>query len=68
MRPMHLQFEVTTSNGLGGYAFTKNGNICPKVTQNVAQYPIHHVTYAPTKFEIAGGGVDAFRRKYSFVM
>ena len=21
-----------------------------KVTQNVAQYPLHHVTYAPTKF------------------
>ena len=24
-----------------------------KVTQNVAQYPQHHVTYAPAKFEFA---------------
>ena len=24
-----------------------------KVTQNVAQYPQHHVTYAPAKFDIA---------------
>ena len=23
-----------------------------KVTQNVAQYPRHHVTYAPAKFDI----------------
>ena len=37
-----------------------------KVTQNVAQYPRHHVTYAPAKFDIAtshGGGEDAFTRK-----
>ena len=24
-----------------------------EVTQNVAQYPLHHVTYAPAKFEVA---------------
>ena len=24
-----------------------------KVTQNIAQYPWHHVTYAPAKFDIA---------------
>ena len=24
-----------------------------KVTQNVAKYPLHHVTYASTKFEVA---------------
>ena len=24
-----------------------------KVTQNVAQSPLHHVTYAPAKFEVA---------------
>ena len=38
-----------------------------KVTQNVAQYPRHHVTYAPPKFDIAtshGCGGDAFARKY----
>ena len=36
-----------------------------KVTQNVAQYPRHHVTYAQAKFDIAtGSGEDAFKRKY----
>ena len=32
-----------------------------KVTRNVAQYPLHHVTYSPTKFEVAtcnGSGGD----------
>ena len=39
----------------------------PKVTQNVAQYCPHHMTYAPAKFEVAecnGLGGDAFTRKY----
>ena len=38
-----------------------------KVTQNVAQYPLHHVTYSATKFEIATVnplGGDTFTRKY----
>ena len=30
-----------------------------KVTQNVAQYPRHHVTYAPAKFDVA-------RRRYTY--
>ena len=36
-----------------------------KVTQNVAQYPLHHVTYAPTKFDVATskGLGYAFTRK-----
>ena len=36
-----------------------------KVTQNVAQYPLHHVTYSTTKFEAAssnGLGRDTFTR------
>ena len=36
-----------------------------KVTENIAQYPLHHVTYAATKFEVAmsnGLGGDAFTR------
>ena len=36
-----------------------------KVTQNVAQYPLHHVTYSATKFEVAtsnGLGGDTFTR------
>ena len=38
-----------------------------KVTQHVAQYPPHRVTYAPAKFEVAmsnGLGEDTFARKY----
>ena len=34
-----------------------------KVTQNAAQYPRHHVTFAPAKFDVAtshGYGEDAF--------
>ena len=38
-----------------------------KITQIGAQYPQHHVTYAPTKFEVATSnplGGDTFTRKY----
>ena len=38
-----------------------------KVTWNVAQCPLHHVTYAPTEFEVTtsnGLGVVTFTRKY----
>ena len=38
-----------------------------KVTQNVAQNPLHHVTYPATKFEVARSnrlGGDTFTRKY----
>ena len=38
-----------------------------KVTQNIAQDPLHHVTYAPAKFEVTmfnSLGGDAFTRKY----
>ena len=35
------------------------------VTQNIAQCPLHHVTYAPAKFEVANNlGGDKFTRKY----
>ena len=36
-----------------------------KVTRNVTQYPLHHVIYAPTKFEVAmsnGLGEDTIAR------
>ena len=39
-----------------------------KVTQNVAQYPLHYVTYSATKFEVAMSnrlGGDTFTRKYN---
>ena len=38
-----------------------------KVTLNVAYYPLHHVTYSATKFEVATYcrlGGDTFTRKY----
>ena len=39
-----------------------------KVTRNVAQCPLHHVTYAPTEFEIPTSkalGGEAFTRKFN---
>ena len=41
-------------------------NLGVKVTQKVAHFPLHHVTFEPTKFEIATSndlGGDAFARK-----
>ena len=40
-----------------------------KVTQDIAQYPLHHVTYSDTKFEVTMSnslGEDAFTCKYTF--
>ena len=37
-----------------------------RVTQDVARYTLHHVTYSHAKFEVAtsnGLGVDAFTKK-----
>ena len=72
------EFEVTTSKALGGEAFIRKFNIWPwpwgqghtkvKVTQNVAQYPLHHVTYSSTKVEVATSqcfGGNAFTRKFN---
>ena len=39
-----------------------------KVTQNVVQCPLHHVTYAPTEFEVTTSkaiGGEAFTRKFN---
>ena len=45
------------SNGLGGDALQEYSlydlDLGSKVTQNVARYPLHHVTYAAIKFEVA---------------
>ena len=54
---MHLQENTLFNLDLG-----------VKVTQNVAQYPRHHVTYAPTEFEVTtskGLGGEAFTRKFN---
>ena len=42
-------------------------DLAVKVTQNVAQYPLHQLTYPATKFEVATSnslGGDAFTIKY----
>ena len=36
------------SNGLGGDAFLRK-----YIVWNVAQYPLHHLTYLGTKFEVS---------------
>ena len=39
-----------------------------KVTQNVAQCPLHHVNYAPTEFEVTTSkalGGKSFSRKFN---
>ena len=64
------KFEVATSKGLSGDAFTRKiqfltFDIGVKVTRNVVQYPLLHVTYSATKFKIAtssGLGGDTFTR------
>ena len=46
-------------------AFDVDPNPKVKVTQNVAQFPLPHVIYAPAKFAVAtfnSLGGDAFRR------
>ena len=55
------KFEVATSNGLRN-TFTKTTlfDLDLWVTQNAAQYPLHHVTYGPAKFEVE---VQRFRRR-----
>ena len=67
------EFEVTTSKGLGEVFTKKNQyltfdlDLGVKVTEKVAQNPLHHVTYSATKFEVAKSnrlGGDTFTRKY----
>ena len=53
------KFEVATSNGLGGDAFTSKYiiyltfdiDLGAKGSWNVAQYPVYQVTYTAAKFE-----------------
>ena len=61
------KFEAATSNRLYKKIIylTFDLDLGVKVTRNVAQYPLHHVPYSPTKFEVAnsnGIGGDTFTR------
>ena len=61
------KFEVATSNSLGEDAFTRK-YMKVKVTLNVVQCPLNHVTYAPTEFEVTTStalGREAFTRKFN---
>ena len=67
------EFEVTTSKGLGGEAFTRKFNIwlltltMGSRSHKMLPSTLHHVTYSATKFEIATSnrlGGDTFTRKY----
>ena len=67
------KFEVAMSNPLGGDTFTSKIHylifeldLGVKVTRNVAQYPLYHVTYPATKFEVATSNPlgDTFTKQY----
>ena len=70
---MHLQIlKLLRARVLGRCVYKKmhyltfDLDLGVKVTLSVAQYPLHHVTYAPAKFEVAtcdDFGEDAFTRK-----
>ena len=61
------KFEPATPNGLGGDTLHENTlfDLGVQVTQDIAQYSLHHVTYLGTKFEVATSnrlGGDTFTR------
>ena len=48
------KFDITTVKGMHLQKNTVFGlDLVVKVTQDIAQYPLHHVTYAHVKFEVA---------------
>ena len=74
------KFDIATSHGYKEDAFTRKYIIWPwpsgtlfnlwtwpwaKVTRNVFQYPLHHVTYTATKFEVATSN-RLLRRRYIY--
>ena len=65
------KFEVAMSNSLGEDAFTRKYifdlDLQVKITLNVAQCPLHHVTYVPTEFEVTTSKAlgEAFSRKFN---
>ena len=59
VKKMHLQENTLFDPDLG-----------VKVTRNVAQCPLHHVTYAPTEFVVATSKAlegEAFTRKFNIL-
>ena len=72
MWPMHLQSLKLLRQKVKEEKYLQENSIFEldlrvKVAQNVAKYPLHHVTYPATKFEVATSnrlGGDTFTRKY----
>ena len=72
MWPMHLQSLKLLCQKLEEEKHLQENSLFDldlgvKVTRNVAQYPLHHVTYPATKFEVATSnplGGNTFTRKY----
>ena len=53
MWPMYLQSLKLLRSMVNEMHYQENTLFDHKVTQNVAKYPRHHVTYAPAKFDVA---------------
>ena len=68
---MHQQTLILLHSTVREDAFTKNTlfdiDLQVKVTRNVAWCPLHHVTYAPTGFEITSSKAlgEEFTRKFN---
>ena len=71
MWPMYLQGLKLQRPAVNEMHLQENISFFPdpgvKVTWDVAQYPLHHVTYAPAEFDVATshGWEDAFTPKYT---
>ena len=66
------KFEVAMPNSFGEKHLQESTlfdlDLQVKVTLNVAQYPLHHVTYALTEFEATTSkalGGEGFTRKFN---
>ena len=75
MAKVPAKFEAATSNCLGAYMHIKENtsidlDLWVNVIQNVAQYHLHHNTYAPAKFGAATTnslGGDSFTKKKNII-
>ena len=73
MQPMHLQSLMLLHPMVKEKMYLQENtsfdlDLQVKVKRNVAQCLPHHVTYAPTKFEVStskGLGGEAFTRKFN---
>ena len=65
--PMHQQSVILLHPTVKEKMHLQENTLFDRVAWNVAQCPLHHVTYAPTEFEVTkskGSRGDAFTRKF----